>query len=844
MTRKRAGVHFPAAPRHNPRSDDLGFSRFRSNRSGLLRVRVGLVFENGWQPTWGRGEFDGGRSSVEPLLLRIGNGCNVQFVDTGGSTLFVRVLGAIDVSVGGRPVKLSERLSHLLCRLLVADGHEVSAWVLLDDVWAGRANVGVVKTGVSRLKDALGPAAASIHRGSRGYALRRDRIVVDADLFESAVDAAALADGQEGVLGRLDDAARLWRGEPFESLHAQPWLQMDRGRLCSIQDRAVDLRSIALSEGLPNERALQELRRLVLAYPHRESTMAAFATAMYRAGRQVEALRELTSFQQRLRDDIGVEPSPIIVQLERRMLLHDTALAPRTSGSTRPLDGEAPPAVSMSRAVVGFLSAGMVDEAVPVAMDAVERARADGNDRLLVEALCLLTRVASLAGQRDTADAVLREAQGLARRSNDAEALAHAALTRFALGIGHVGDGGLSLDLAEPLALMRRTSPIRIDLLVALAAHHAFGADSGSTDTALVEVEHQLRDLHVDQEPVRVRAIVGLIRGSRGGAAGVEEAAALVDVATATAHPSTETAARLALLRALMVAGEFGTALQSLALLERSARRSLEPAALVRSHIARAAILFAQGAIADAPDRIQSFVELGRNMAVPSAVGAGHLQTLAAELEGGHADRVLTFVEFARASDRRGLIWDAVEAHAAVAAGDGARADAALGRLMASDPWSRSVGLQALLTAALAVEASHRRDAADVAALAEPVLQRFAGEWMVAGYCAAIFGPVDRYRGLAAMCRGDRALGLACLREAVEQASSAGAELWFRWSQLDLSVALARGTEAERHTARSMHRVLVASDVVRSTARLNTSVTALGVELGPAESATCDQLIR
>ncbi|MCE6996064.1 AAA family ATPase [Saccharothrix sp. S26] len=249
------------------------------------------------------------------------------------------VLGPLK-AVGERgPVDLKgPRHRAVLARLLVAGGRVVPVTRLVDDLWGGDAPngaIGAVQTFVGALRKALEPdrpprtPARLLVTVPPGYALRADD--VDARRFEAAVAQSArlLADGRPGdAAALLDEALALWRGPAYAEFADQPWAHGEVARLDEVRLLAVERRAeAALALGDPAG-AVPDLRAHVAAHPLREDGRRLLALALYRTGRQGEALAALRQSREVLRAELGVDPGHALRRLETDILAHSPTLAP------------------------------------------------------------------------------------------------------------------------------------------------------------------------------------------------------------------------------------------------------------------------------------------------------------------------------------------------------------------------------------------------------------------------------------------------------------------------------------------------------------------------------------
>jgi DNA-binding SARP family transcriptional activator len=241
----------------------------------------------------------------------------------------IRVLGPVEVLRDGSPVPLGARkLRTALALLAAAVGRTVSVEALIDGVWGDDPTPGArstLQTYVSSLRHELG--AAIVHENG-GYRLDLDPRLVDAVEFETVVVSArdlVTSDPAEASQ-RLRAALALWRGRPYADLAPSFALEVEAGRLEELRLEALELRIEAeLQMGYHGQLAT-ELEVLCAEHPDRERFRAQHMLALYRAGRQGDALGAFQATRAYLAEELGLEPSQELRELERRILNHDPSL--------------------------------------------------------------------------------------------------------------------------------------------------------------------------------------------------------------------------------------------------------------------------------------------------------------------------------------------------------------------------------------------------------------------------------------------------------------------------------------------------------------------------------------
>ena len=245
------------------------------------------------------------------------------------------VLGRISVVADGSERDLgSTREAALLADLIVHAGEVVPASRLIDDLWRGeppRSAAGTLQTYVKNLRRMLEPSrpsgVPSVVLVSRrpGYVLNVEAGGLDAWRCERLIDegrAALAGDDPELAVDRFGCALALWRGPAYGDLASESYVQSEAARL-------EELRLVAIEDRVQADLALGhhaalcgELEAQVAAHPYRERLWAHWMLALYRAGRQADALRAYRRLRRVLGDELGIDPSDELRDLEEAILLH------------------------------------------------------------------------------------------------------------------------------------------------------------------------------------------------------------------------------------------------------------------------------------------------------------------------------------------------------------------------------------------------------------------------------------------------------------------------------------------------------------------------------------------
>lgn len=244
-----------------------------------------------------------------------------------------RILGTLELSEDGRPVELAGGRQRMLLALLLLHANEVvSTDRLIDGLWGERppaTAAKVLQNAVSQLRRALGESL--IVTRAPGYMLRVEPAAIDAHRFESLLEDGRreLAAGRPaGAAGTLREGLGLWRGQPLDEFAYQPFAEAEIARLEELRLRALEERIEAdLALGRHAD-LVGELERLVAEHPLRERLRGQLMLALYRSGRQAEALQAYQDGRRLLAEELGLEPGAALQQLEKQILTQDPALAP------------------------------------------------------------------------------------------------------------------------------------------------------------------------------------------------------------------------------------------------------------------------------------------------------------------------------------------------------------------------------------------------------------------------------------------------------------------------------------------------------------------------------------
>src|SRR3984885_2856060 len=256
--------------------------------------------------------------------------------------MHARILGSFQLEEGGRDIPMGGgRQRAVLVSLLLHVNEVVPSEQLLMDLWGEDASLSAansLQAAISRLRRVLPPGR--LNTRAPGYELRMFPEELDVRQFEQLV-----SDGREALTaGAAEQAARtlrqalsLWRGPALADFRYEPFAQAEIVRLEELHLTCVEERVEAdLVLGLASV-LVAELRRLVSEHPLRERLCGQLMLALYRDGRQAEALEVYREFRSVLRDELGLDPSPHLRELETAILRHDSLASPVPAATVSPL---------------------------------------------------------------------------------------------------------------------------------------------------------------------------------------------------------------------------------------------------------------------------------------------------------------------------------------------------------------------------------------------------------------------------------------------------------------------------------------------------------------------------
>lgn len=239
-----------------------------------------------------------------------------------GHVLRYRLLGPLEVADDDGPVVVPSAQQRLLLAMLLVEARRtVDASTLIEGLWGGRLPsdpAAALRTQISRLRRRFGARADDLVTDDAGYRLVVGDGCLDTEVFERLL-----------TEGRVDDALSLWRGPALSEFADRDFAAGPAARLDELRLGARELRATnALAEGRASD-AVADLEALLAEHPERERARELLMEALYRSGRQTDALAVFDAWRKELVEH-GLEPGPAIVDLERRIVQHRVP-APRAS---------------------------------------------------------------------------------------------------------------------------------------------------------------------------------------------------------------------------------------------------------------------------------------------------------------------------------------------------------------------------------------------------------------------------------------------------------------------------------------------------------------------------------
>jgi DNA-binding SARP family transcriptional activator len=250
-----------------------------------------------------------------------------------------RILGPLEVADAGEPVRLhGQKQRALLALLLLEPNRVVSTDRIIDSLWGEeppKTAATSLQNFVSQLRKLLGPE--TLLTKPPGYELRLEQEQLDFEQFRRLVDEAR-GEPPDARAEKLRRALSLWRGPPLGDLGFESFAQSEIARLEELRLVVVEDRVEAELEAGLHAELVGELETLAEEHPLRERLRAQLMLALYRAGRQAEALQIYHETRRVLVDELGIDPSPSLQQLHGSILRQDPGLERGGPAAAPPAD--------------------------------------------------------------------------------------------------------------------------------------------------------------------------------------------------------------------------------------------------------------------------------------------------------------------------------------------------------------------------------------------------------------------------------------------------------------------------------------------------------------------------
>jgi serine/threonine-protein kinase len=257
------------------------------------------------------------------------------------------ILGPLEVSDDGRKLALGgPKQRAVLAHLILRANHVVPADLLIDGLWGEEppeSARNTLQTYVYRLRKVLGEDRIEGRDG--GYVLAAASGEIDAERFEALVKQGKAQAGSDpgAAAATLTDALSLWRADALADVTEEPSLRGEAARLEELRLSATEHRVSAEIAMGGHSTVVPELESLTARYPLRERMWANLMLALYRSGRQAEALSTFERARQVLADELGADPSPELQRLHEQILQRDPGLGAAPPGAPEPARSEVRP---------------------------------------------------------------------------------------------------------------------------------------------------------------------------------------------------------------------------------------------------------------------------------------------------------------------------------------------------------------------------------------------------------------------------------------------------------------------------------------------------------------------
>ena len=276
----------------------------------------------------------------------------------------IRALGPLEVAVDGASVHVGgPRQRCVLARLVAAHGRVVSADRLIEDLYIGEAPpraLAALQSYVSHLRRVLEPGRRAWDRGGvliaspPGYALRLGPEAVDAWVFEDEVHRTAGLGDAAAVHTSLSAALTAWRGPAFQEFRGLPWADLEASRLEELRLAATEKCADAALRLGRAAQIVADLDQVTAEHPLREESWRLLALALYQSGRQGDALAALRRARALLAEELGVEPGPLLRELQSDILAQAPHLTVPAVAPPVPAAAPVPPVADQALAAAAL----------------------------------------------------------------------------------------------------------------------------------------------------------------------------------------------------------------------------------------------------------------------------------------------------------------------------------------------------------------------------------------------------------------------------------------------------------------------------------------------------------
>ena len=372
-----------------------------------------------------------------------------------------RILGSVGVTVDDVPMPIgAPRQRALLAMLLLDANRPVHPHTLIEGIWGDAVPQhpeGALQIVVSRLRNALGVAAPRLLSDAAGYRILAGVDELDHSRAQRSFHAARELWKQHDFIDSAeaaDEALACWTSEGLSDLREVPFYEAAHRQLRELHFAIYELRNRAYLSSGRHVEVLADIDSWVQSEPWRERTRAHQMVALYRAGRRVDALAAYEDLRQRLREDLGVDPSDFMLDLHERIAAQDPTLLARRAGIAAPLP-------HWTDAVLPFVGRSREELVI---FDCLREVAAGATKMILVEGVAGIgkSRLVLEAARRASDEAIVLAVDGADALRPGLHAIANAlfdASTRLSDRELRMCLGNSPGDVAEMVPTLRRRLP-------------------------------------------------------------------------------------------------------------------------------------------------------------------------------------------------------------------------------------------------------------------------------------------------------------------------------------------------------------------------------------------------